>query len=50
MQKSPADWPGAYGPASKFPPPQPGAVEMITGEPEQMASALVAKIMDAKIL
>jgi electron transfer flavoprotein beta subunit len=32
------------------PPPQPGAVEMITGEPEQMAAALVAKIMDAKIL
>ncbi|RPJ49216.1 MAG: electron transfer flavoprotein subunit beta/FixA family protein [Candidatus Latescibacterota bacterium] len=32
------------------PPPPPGAVEMLSGEPEATAAALVAKIMDAKIL
>jgi len=32
------------------PPPPPGAVEMIEGEPEEMAAALVQKIIDAKIL
>ncbi|MFH1279107.1 MAG: electron transfer flavoprotein subunit beta/FixA family protein [Candidatus Eisenbacteria bacterium] len=32
------------------PPPAAGAVEMIQGEPKEMADALVRKIMDAKIL
>jgi len=35
---------------SLTPPPAPGAIEMIDGEPDQMASTLVQKIMDAKIL
>lgn len=35
---------------SLTPPPSPGAVEMIGGEPQEMADALVRKILDAKIL
>ncbi|MBM3320658.1 MAG: electron transfer flavoprotein subunit beta/FixA family protein [Candidatus Eisenbacteria bacterium] len=45
---------GADGSPTKVrkltPPSPPGAVQMIPGEPEEMADALVKKILDAKIL